>query len=71
MAGSPQKVKQRIRRDLNGEPEELSLDLFGNDELLCVLHLKISPSLEGRLADVRCQRTQRMFPSLVSYCWPF
>lgn len=24
-AGSPQNVKQRIRRDLNGEPEEFSL----------------------------------------------
>lgn len=64
MAGSPQNVKQRIRRDLNAAPGEFSLiALFGSDHVLCMLCLKISSMLGGRLANAGCQRAQRMFPS--------
>lgn len=60
MAGSPQNVKQRIRRDPNAAPGEFSLiDLFSSDHVFCVLYLKISPMLGGRLANACCQR---MFP---------
>lgn len=61
MAGSPQNVKQRIRRDPNAAPGEFSLiNLFSSDHILCELYLKISPMLAGRLANAGCQR---MFPS--------
>lgn len=74
MAGSPQKVKQRIRRDLKGEAGEFSVTwlIFSLVMMPCVCStLKYLPAQEEGWPMQAVRRRRGCFPLLVSHCWPF